>query len=116
METCEFEVTANSSQTRNVFIPEGKAINFPRPEITGYNLTKSATDDLYHNFPISFDEQIVSEGILHEINGNSTAFVAPGYINGVKGMYTIGINNQNGVIFHRCFYSLDRFPSFRLSK
>ncbi len=54
--------------------------------------------------------------ILYEIKGNSTAFVAPGYINGVKGMYTIGINNQNCVIFHRCFYSMDRFSSFRLSK
>ena len=37
---------------------------------------------------------------------------APGYINGVKGFYTIGVNNQNGIIYHRQFIKLSNWNNF----
>ena len=35
--------------------------------------------------------------------------VAPGTINGVNGIYTLGINNSTGIIYHRTFYDWNSF-------
>ncbi len=59
--------------------------------------------DLYHNFPTSFDEQIIQNGAFSQrIQDAAFWFEAPGSINSQSGIYSIGIN-QNGIIFHRCF-------------
>lgn len=56
-----------------------------------------------------FDEQIIKKGQLYGINGNSSMYYSSGHVNGTLGIYTIGINNETGIIYHRCFYSMDRF-------
>ena len=35
--------------------------------------------------------------------------VAPGTINGVQGVYTLGINTETGIVYHRGFYELRNF-------
>lgn len=65
--------------------------------------------DSYHNFPSSFDKLIIQEGSGYMPHGNSSMFYARGVINGIEGVYTIGINNQTGVIYHRCFYEWNTF-------
>ena len=86
-----------------------KKVGFRSGLINGYDLSKSSIDDLYHRFPTMFDEQIIKEGQLYGINGNSSMYYSSGHINGTLGIYTIGINNETGIIYHRCFYSMDRF-------
>ena len=35
--------------------------------------------------------------------------VAPGSVNGVNGIYTLGINTDKGIIYHRAFYEWSKF-------
>ena len=48
--------------------------------------------------------------------GNSSMYYASGHINGTLGIYTIGINNRTGIIYHRCFYSMDRISDFKFPR
>lgn len=67
----------------------------------------------YHNFPRLLDADIVKNGTLYGRSGNTDMYVAPGNIllkgKVHEGVYTIGINNQTGIIFHRCFYETKDF-------
>ena len=59
--------------------------------------------DTYHNFPRSFDNQIMRYGAPSlRISDGARWFEMPGSINGVRGNYQIGISNSNR-IFHRNF-------------
>ena len=84
-------------------LPENQSITIERPSINGYSPRINQQLDLYHNFPTSFDEQIIQNGAFSQrIQDAAFWFEAPGSINGQSGIYSIGIN-QNGIIFHRCF-------------
>lgn len=111
-ENSTFDVTTSSIKITEI-TSDANTINFQRPTITGYNLSKSSTEDLYHRFPKLFDEQIINEGRLYGIHGNSSMYYASGHINGELGIYTIGINNKTGTIYHRCFYPMKRIGSFK---
>ena len=62
--------------------------------------------DLYHNFPKSFDEHIIQNGVWSQrIKDGANWFELKGSINGVNGVYQIGLNKSN-VIFHKNFIPL----------
>lgn len=107
-----YEVFTYSGQTRNIGVVENKHIQLERPKISGYLDKLSNKTDVHHSFPYSFDKQIVEQGMLFGTSGNSSMYYAPGYINGVKGFYTIGVNNQNGIIYHRQFIKLINWNNF----
>lgn len=59
--------------------------------------------DLYHRFPSSFDLHIIQNGAWSQrIKDGADWFELPGSINGVDGVYQIGINKSNE-IFHKNF-------------
>jgi RHS repeat-associated protein len=59
--------------------------------------------DLYHDFPRAFDSDIIQNGAWSQrIKDGADWFELPGSINGVDGVYQLGINNSNEV-FHRNF-------------
>ena len=78
-------------------------------KIKGYHPRIDIQKDLYHNFPYLFDNQIVNKGYIIGIKGNSLMMVTPGTINGVQGVYTLGINTETGIVYHRAFYELSNF-------
>jgi hypothetical protein len=88
---------------------QGLNINPPRPEITGYHPSLANKTDLYHNFPTMLDKTIIQGGEFSLTGNGGYWYSAPGMIESVKGIYngwyTIGINQQ-GVIYHRCFYQV----------
>ena len=102
----EYTIRTNYNPTPNI---EGRGSLIPRPEIRGYDSRLNIQTDSYHNFPSSFDKLIIQEGSGYMPHGNSSMFYARGVINGIEGVYTIGINNQTGVIYHRCFYEWNTF-------
>jgi len=67
----------------------------------GDNLYKT---DVYHNFPYSFDSVVIQNGVRNVISSTYSVFTQPGSVNGVNGVYEIGVN-QAGVITHRMFSS-----------
>ena len=74
-----------------------------RPQRKGYHPSLDMKKDLYHNFPYSLDDTIINEGIPSQrISDKSFFFEFKGSINGVDGVYQIGIN-EKGIIFHRHF-------------
>ena len=107
------EVSSYSVTTyeRNIPNPmmEGKELITTKLQIKGYDSRLIGQNDVYHNFPHSFDEQIINSGWVYGSYGNSTMMVAPGTINGVNGIYTLGINNSTGIIYHRTFYDWNSF-------
>ena len=59
-----------------------------------------------HNFPKSFDEHIIQNGVWSQrIKDGANWFELKGSINGVNGVYQIGLNKSN-VIFHKNFIPL----------
>lgn len=50
-----------------------------------------------------------------KFDGNSSAFGAPGIINGKEGICTIMMNNQTGIIYHRFFYKAELIHKFKLN-
>jgi hypothetical protein len=80
----------------------------------GYNPKLDTKTDIYHVFPKDFDSKIVNHGIM-KYYGNSSAFVAPGCVNSHPGMYTIMMNNQTGIIYHRFFYGVEKIHTFKLN-
>jgi RHS repeat-associated protein len=101
--------TVNTSEPLNSYAVEGKTITLQRPEINGYKSFLLEKTDLYHSFPKDFDSQIIQNGswanrINDYVRYNNIGhwFESPGVIDGVHGMYQIGIN-ENGIIFHRTF-------------
>lgn len=81
---------------------------------TGYNPRLNVQTDSYHQFPKEFDAKIVENGIM-KFYGNSSAFVAPGTVAGKEGVYTIMMNNQTGIIYHRSFYKIENANKFKLN-
>ena len=57
--------------------------------------------DLYHQFPKSFDKEIVQSGKNSVTNGPYKQFDLPGAINGKSGTYEVGVEDNN--IVHRVF-------------
>ena len=41
-------------------------------------------------------------------SGNSSGFIYPGLCEGKQGFFHINLNNQTGIVYHRCFYPLKR--------
>ena len=107
-EVSNYSVTTLGKVNNNPMM-EGKGLIRQPLSIKGYNDRLLNQVDLYHDFPISFDEIIIKEGWSYGSSGNSTMMVAPGTVNGVKGMYTIGINTDTGIIYHRAFYDWNSF-------
>ncbi|MBP7839592.1 MAG: RHS repeat-associated core domain-containing protein [Bacteroidales bacterium] len=100
-----FTLRTTTTETPNYSI-EGQSIkiSMQRPDITGYDASLAGKTDLYHSFPTLLDKTIVQQGAwVQRIKDAAFWFEAPGTINGTQGVYTIGVNQQ-GVIFHRCFY------------
>jgi hypothetical protein len=84
-------------------LPLEGSFQITRPAINGYSSSLIKTD-LYHNFPHSFDKNIIQYGTMQIRNiDKSFWFSMPGAVNGTSGVYTIGLNQQ-GIIYHRCFY------------
>jgi len=105
-----FTLRTTTTETPNYSI-EGQSIkiSMQRPDITGYDAPLAGKTDLYHNFPKLLDKTIVQQGSMaYRISDGSYMFTAPGTINNVQGVYTIGVN-QSGVIYHRCFYEWSKF-------
>jgi len=83
---------------------DGSKITIVKPEIKGYHPSLNSKTDLYHNFPISFDKTIIQSGsVAQRISDGAFMYTIPGNVNGVQGIYTIGINSS-GIVFHRTFY------------
>lgn len=82
-------------------------------DIKGYDPRLSNQLDNFHRFPQLLDEIIVDNQFLYGVHGNSTMYVAPGTMqfggNIHHGFYTIGINNETGIIYHICFYDANKF-------
>jgi len=59
--------------------------------------------DKYHNFPISFDKEIITKGAWSQrLKDGADWYELKGTINNVDGIYQIGINSSDE-IFHRAF-------------
>jgi hypothetical protein len=68
----------------------------------GVSFPKNQTDT-YHNFPNSFDQHIINTGTWSQrIKDAANWYELSGTINGVEGMYQIGVSPSD-VIFHRNF-------------
>ena len=101
--------TVTTAESPQMLFLEGQGINIQRPQINGYINELSLKTDLYHNFPTAFDDIIIQNGsVAQRISDGAFMYTAPGTINEVQGVYTIGINQQN-MIFHRCFYEWSNF-------
>ena len=97
-----------SSYPESMLVP----LSLLKTSITLYKLSRTSTikyhpsltkRDTYHNFPNSFDQHIINNGTWSQrIKDAANWYEIPGNINGVDGMYRIGIN-QDKVIFHRDF-------------
>jgi RHS repeat-associated protein len=62
-----------------------------------------AQTDKFHNYPVSFEKHIIKNGAWSQrIKDRANWFEMEGFINGERGIYQIGINNNN-VIFHKNF-------------
>jgi hypothetical protein len=62
----------------------------------------------YHNFPYSFDSEILGEGTRTELGNGYVEYTLPGSVNGVEGTFEIGVRPSNlssgeMVITHRFF-------------
>jgi len=62
---------------------------------------RALADPKAHNFPYSFDRQILSTSPVSRLNGYRI-FPREGYMNGGKGVYEIGVRSDF-VIDHRFF-------------
>ena len=101
--------TVTTSEPLNNYSVEGNTFTLQRPGINGYKPFLSEKLDLYHNFPKVLDQQIVHQGswafrVSDYVRYNNIGqwFEAPGIIDGVRGVYQIGVN-ESGIIFHRAF-------------
>jgi RHS repeat-associated protein len=63
---------------------------------------RGTEDPRGHNFPYSFDDEILSQTPINQPDG-SLLYTMPGVINGTHGFFEIGVNPTTGVIFHRSF-------------
>jgi len=104
----DYSVTTYGNANINPMM-EGKYLVPRTLQIKGYDNRVTLQTDLYHDFPRSFDEQIVKDGWLYGTSGNSRMMVAPGTVNGANGIYTVGINTETGIIYHRNFYEWSDF-------
>lgn len=111
-ERADYEVITYNGKANTSVNLENGVTRFSRPQITGYAERLGNQADTYHRFPSFFDKEIINNGMSLGINGNSSMFYAIGYVNGVKGYYTVGINIQNGIIFHRQFVPLKNWKHF----
>lgn len=103
-----YSVTTYGNNIPNPMM-EGRELILKPLQIKGYNPRLANQIDLFHDFPRSFDDQIINEGWLYGTHGNSTMMVAPGTVNGANGIYTVGINSNTGIIYHRTFYEWKDF-------
>ena len=98
-------VPASSTDTINVKPVTRKDeinLSIKRPEIQGYHMRLNEQTDLYHSFPRMLDDIIVKNGEMVIQQDGSYLFKANGYVNGVRGVYEICIN-ERGVVYHHYF-------------
>ena len=84
---------------------------FAVPKFTSENTTyhprireRALQDPKAHNFPQSFDDQILTAKPIIQSDG-SYLYELKGYLNETGGVYQIALNPQTKVIFHRTFIS-----------
>jgi hypothetical protein len=63
---------------------------------------RSVQDPKAHNFPYSFDRQLLRTTPIVETDGSST-YLLPGSMNGIDGFFILGVNENSRVIYHRSF-------------
>lgn len=63
---------------------------------------RGVQDPKAHNFPHSFDDEILRTTPVRQPNG-SLLYRKPGTLNGKDGFYEIGVNPETQTIFHRTF-------------
>lgn len=61
---------------------------------------RGVQDPKAHNFPYSFDAEILATKPIAEADGSLT-YRLEGYLNDTKGYYEIGVNPRTGLIFHK---------------
>ncbi len=77
--------------------------SIPVTNTVSYDISLSSKIDLFHNFPLSFDNYIINNGSwAQRIKDGANWYEISGSINGTKGTYQIGITHGNK-IFHRNF-------------
>lgn len=62
---------------------------------------RAVQDPVSHNFPYSFDDEILSTNPLLKVNGYKI-FQQQGTMNGKNGVFEIGLT-KDGIIDHRFF-------------
>ena len=65
-------------------------------------LKRALQDPRGHNFPYSFDDQILARTPIQG-RGGSELYRLPGTLGGNSGVFEIGLNPRTGIIFHRTF-------------
>ena len=114
MDGAEYTVVTNRINNSAFSVEGGRqVIQDYRPAIKGYLSDLNSKGGDFHNYPRLLDADIVQHGTLYGRSGNTDMYIAKGnmLLNGktYEGAYTIGINNQTGIIFHRCFYETKEF-------
>jgi hypothetical protein len=51
------------------------------------NLTKT---DVFHQFPRSFDRQVMGAGRISKVTGNYVQWILEGTVNGTRGIFEVG--------------------------
>ena len=115
VQTCALPIyTLETTEGLNSYTLEGRTITLQRPVIEGYKPFLADKTDLFHSFPRELDPVIIQKGgwafRVHDYvryNNIGHWFECPGILDGVRGMYQIGIN-ESGVIFHRAFIPFNK--------
>ena len=63
---------------------------------------RGVQDPKAHNFPYSFDDEILSTTPVRQPDG-SMLYQMPGTLNDTDGFYQVGVNPETQTIFHRTF-------------
>ena len=84
-------------------------------EFKGYT-DRKFDQDSFHNFPYSYDMEIVQHGTALSTKIN-TGYIYHGFVNNKPGFYNITIDNATEKIFHRQFWEYkDRFQIYVLDE
>jgi hypothetical protein len=68
---------------------------------------RGVQDPLYHNFPYSYDAEILASTPVVQTDG-SLLFRVPGFVNGKSIVYEIAMNPETRLIFHRMVKDISR--------
>lgn len=63
---------------------------------------RAVQDPGAHNFPYSFDQEILKTRPIKEVDGSNT-YILSGSMNDKNGFFILGVNERTKTIFHRSF-------------